>query len=766
MILATNLGYMAQGQTYPGSGNAYTGFQGNGNYIDLDTNLNNLTFPFSITAWVKLDTITSFFLPQQTILSSNNPSSGTQMTTGFFFQVGPSYRVTLGYWGTSSFGFPQQRQYAVAFPQHLLGQWVHLAGVYESATSLKIYVNGIDQTPLFNFGLINSMNVDPNNKAWIGNIRYPNFGGNDAALDGLIDEVAIWDEGLTQAKVKFFMCRNIPSVVPGLYAYYKFDSPPVSGVLQDSGPNNLDATVAGGQMSQVLSGAPVGDGSSFFYRGTVWNAQQTVVHGHNGDTVTVRNISGPAEGMHIYHVNQYPNSQQGLPGDSTCYPPPYFGTFPASIDPGQTSYRVYPSPLPKSRTAYRRDDNSDATWSPILGIGNLYFNANDRFEWIFYPTFTYTSNLPDTVSTCDLPVTLKAPNPVQYYYWNNSVQSDSIQAFSQGMYTFTVTDSCATTYVDTVYVVDRSSGWSGSVDLNSQVNQGGCGYPITLGTPITPPGVLKRWSNGSTGDSATFNSDGAAWVILYDQCDTLAGDTIALNLSQRNNRDTTINIDFCDGDSVLLIPAYSAPTYVWDDGTNVVQRYVRTGGTRTVIGINGCDTLRTTFQLTRFPRSTRSESFTLDLCIGFTLDLEATFTANSYLWSTGETSSIITVSSPGTYWVRSIRNCDTVENVFNVIADPVCFELKDDIFVPTAFTPNNDQINDLLIIQGRNVTAFEMKIYDRWGQVVFSSSSIDESWDGTINGEPAPVATYACRIRYRNARNKWKEDIFRVSLLR
>lgn len=68
---------------------------------------------------------------------------------------------------------------------------------------------------------------------------------------------------------------------------------------------------------------------------------------------------------------------------------------------------------------------------------------------------------------------------------------------------------------------------------------------------------------------------------------------------------------------------------------------------------------------------------------------------------------------------------DSITGVFHPLMD---------VFVPSAFTPNGDGINDVFRAQGHSVKQFEMWIYNRWGQEVFYSTDIEEPWLGDVNG--------------------------------
>ena len=88
---------------------------------------------------------------------------------------------------------------------------------------------------------------------------------------------------------------------------------------------------------------------------------------------------------------------------------------------------------------------------------------------------------------------------------------------------------------------------------------------------------------------------------------------------------------------------------------------------------------------------------------------------------------------------------------FNILIDTK-------IGMPEAFTPNGDGINDIALVRGWGVREFvEVKIYNRWGQLVFESDDMSKGWDGTFKGEPQGMDTFAYTI---SAVNMKGEDIF------
>ncbi|WMJ73464.1 gliding motility-associated C-terminal domain-containing protein [Cytophagaceae bacterium ABcell3] len=65
------------------------------------------------------------------------------------------------------------------------------------------------------------------------------------------------------------------------------------------------------------------------------------------------------------------------------------------------------------------------------------------------------------------------------------------------------------------------------------------------------------------------------------------------------------------------------------------------------------------------------------------------------------------------------------------------------IFPPNTFTPNNDGLNDTFEVKGRFVKNYSITIFNKWGEVVYSSTDMDEAWDGTIRGQAPVPGSYA-----------------------
>ena len=67
--------------------------------------------------------------------------------------------------------------------------------------------------------------------------------------------------------------------------------------------------------------------------------------------------------------------------------------------------------------------------------------------------------------------------------------------------------------------------------------------------------------------------------------------------------------------------------------------------------------------------------------------------------------------------------------------------------VPTGFSPNGDEVNDILYVRGGPFESIEFTIFDEWGGAVFSTTEIDEGWDGTKKGKYLAQGDYIYTLK-------------------
>ena len=123
---------------------------------------------------------------------------------------------------------------------------------------------------------------------------------------------------------------------------------------------------------------------------------------------------------------------------------------------------------------------------------------------------------------------------------------------------------------------------------------------------------------------------------------------------------------------------------------------------------------------------------------GFLLD---TFDAGTNTTLTDDTEDAI--HQVHIYVIRATANQgglgEAVSNVVVITRDPR-------ITYPSAFTPNNDGLNDRFIVHARFVNGFRLSIFNRWGELIYVTDDITQGWDGTRDGKLMPEGTYAFRV--------------------
>ncbi len=220
----------------------------------------------------------------------------------------------------------------------------------------------------------------------------------------------------------------------------------------------------------------------------------------------------------------------------------------------------------------------------------------------------------------------------------------------------------------------------------------------------------------------------------------------------------------CTGDSTIMSIPTGVPVSVSPaTGTriNTAEGYiVFYGGTTTTYSVvarpdNPClgyDSIAFTITLPPPPDA----AFTINPGTAYLNDainfVNQSTNAISYKWH--ENGQLLTTTedmvhrftTPGTHCITLVatNKCgeqDSVSHCLEVIGSPVCF-------VPNAFSPNGDGLNDVFRVEGGNFKLLMFDIYNRYGQRIFNTNTPARGWDGTFNGERCDIGTYYYYIRY------------------
>ncbi|MEO6831457.1 MAG: PKD domain-containing protein [Chitinophagaceae bacterium] len=134
-----------------------------------------------------------------------------------------------------------------------------------------------------------------------------------------------------------------------------------------------------------------------------------------------------------------------------------------------------------------------------------------------------------------------------------------------------------------------------------------------------------------------------------------------------------------------------------------------------------------------------------------------------FLWNTGAHTPSILAKDIGTYWAAvTLGGCTGTDSL---VVNKDCY-----VDIPNSFTPNGDGINDYFLprqLLGRSINSFTMTVFNRWGQIVFQSSTTNgRGWDGKFNNEDQPTGVYVYVIDVSFDNNVSEHYTGNVTLLR
>jgi len=141
-----------------------------------------------------------------------------------------------------------------------------------------------------------------------------------------------------------------------------------------------------------------------------------------------------------------------------------------------------------------------------------------------------------------------------------------------------------------------------------------------------------------------------------------------------------------------------------------------------------------------------------------------------WFWDFGDGSAISIIKNPnytyqdtGRYYVQLL-----VENIYGCkdsTLSSVIIQPDWSIYIPNTFTPNGDGTNDTFTAKGYGILEYNMYIYDRWGDMIFTSNDMSKGWDGKMNGQLCQQDVYVYKIDIKTNTFMKKYYVGRVTLL-
>ncbi|MBS1687586.1 MAG: gliding motility-associated C-terminal domain-containing protein [Bacteroidetes bacterium] len=257
-----------------------------------------------------------------------------------------------------------------------------------------------------------------------------------------------------------------------------------------------------------------------------------------------------------------------------------------------------------------------------------------------------------------------------------------------------------------------------------------------------PAGYNWLWNTGSIDSVITVRNGGKYFVRSVSYC-TVTVDTFVVKYND-------VSFDL-GNDTTFCMPPFpyvlrvSVPgvDYRWQSGSrDSFYTVTKTGHYSVTVSRDGCEDSAAV----NIAYIDAKQDLGTDTIICADQPIQLSLQANvpdgaTAIWSNGSYNTSLMVEDTGRYWVMVTDGPCLFSDSISVSK-----QLCECAFnMPSVFSPNGDGKNDLFrpIIQpGCNVSRFMLKIYNRWGQMVWMSYSPSEGWDGTFQGVPQEIGDY------------------------
>jgi gliding motility-associated-like protein len=347
-------------------------------------------------------------------------------------------------------------------------------------------------------------------------------------------------------------------------------------------------------------------------------------------------------------------------------------------------------------------------------------------------------------------ITLNTFTPSATYLWQDNSTLPNIIAMQEGIYFVQVTNSCGVS-IDSVHLYFNPLPLLSISNIVSPSCFGFNNGSATVAAQGT--GALSYFWNTGLANGATINqaTSGNYTVTVYDAI----GCSSAMNVNI--NEPDSISANIQTSNAICAIDNGSAQisstggtgvlTYLWSNNasSNIISDLPEGTYAVSVTDSLGCVKVlsATIIQTGLF---TINAGIDQQINYGDAVELIAVGPENAnYSWwpldylTCSECSSTVANPIATTEFILTVikDGCKVIDTV-TVIVDQKC----NDLFVPTAFSPNNDLVNNIFVVRGNCISEINFKIFDRWGQVIFESNDQNIGWDGTFKGKALNEGIY------------------------
>ncbi len=378
---------------------------------------------------------------------------------------------------------------------------------------------------------------------------------------------------------------------------------------------------------------------------------------------------------------------------------------------------------------------ANASGAPIIATVTVTPTANNCPGTPSSYTITInpgaTANVPANITECVgtfIPASNFSSVPAGgTFSWTNSDPTIGLAAAGTGnIPAFTATNTTNTPIVSTVSVTATANGCPGNPST----------FTITINPIVTASNNVAICPGDSVliGGTYIFGAGSYSETLTSSYgCDSILTTNLTINVVPVDS----VPISICSGDSTFIEGNFydSSGVYTFNYTSSV-----------------GCDSI-IIYNLTvnPLPSFNINVTGTTFINLGESVDLAVLpgVPGTSYSWDPPAGLNCIFCQNPtatpleSTWYFVTVTNaqgCQIVDSVY-IEVDP-----SSNIYVPNIFSPNGAGDNNIYYVRGKGIQQFNLMIFNRWGQIVFESTDIENGWDGTTNGSPLNQGVFVYKL--------------------
>ena len=259
------------------------------------------------------------------------------------------------------------------------------------------------------------------------------------------------------------------------------------------------------------------------------------------------------------------------------------------------------------------------------------------------------------------------------------------------------------------------------------------------------PGATYVWQDGSIHDVFEVHEAGVYSVTITSTCGEAVDLVEVFYVDEMPVVSLSNDTILCPGNTLLLDATNPGASYSWQDGSTQPTYLVGASGVYAVTATNACgqaeDATEVLFQDSIIFQIGK-DTF---LCPGEQLVLDVSSPiADQYQWADGITDPDRIIATEGVYTVTVSNECQELTQSITVLPCESC-----SVYVPNAFSPNSDGINDTFQpFSNCELSEMNFQVFDRWGGLLFETNSIDTGWDGLARSKKLDAGIYIWVLEY------------------